>query len=504
MWNDMHDRLEMRYDYVYKCFTTGWLEVDEINGRDYIYELSKLEPYFKDCITLDDWRGRFRSLKKTKKDIQKTKIKRGPNARWHSLLGNPFRQLSIFSLSYETIDEMERLLFKLIKDTEFLFSSIGKVNISEHFAKITEIINGHLDREDILDDEIQIAKELVRNLEMAGAQDQECPLNAIKDAIILLIGGHFDEVDTLDQEISLIEERIAPLSMVESSILSNYGEDIYLVLADEFTLPGRQRDLPWPLSDELLDSLHIKDRDDTRRYVAQMRSVIKNRPLSYRYLFFSFISNVNDENHPNLHINWITNQNAKTASASPYVLMMRPDVSDLEDRVAIIDFENEINELQVEGPDIEIEEPPDEVPDTVWMDYELCKYRYLYSYLLNYLPEYKVDFHYPFLLTSLIKTFYNATDKNKNDVADILFEYFPFFRKVELHQAFDYLGNGQIGDDPISFDNIQYAAGILDIHFLQAKTMALRGKVYKNEREDRCKYCPYSYVCIYKDEMIGR
>lgn len=503
MWNDMHGHLEMKYDYVFKCFATGWLIDGQLNGRDYIYELSKLEPYFRGCIIPDDWRARFRILKKTKKDIQRAKTKGGPNQRWHVLLGNPFRQLGIFSMSYETLDEMETLLSKLMEDAEFLFSPTGKIRISDHFAKITEIINGHLDREDILDDEVQIAKELVRNLEMAGAQDQECPLNAIKDAIMLLIGGHFDEVDTLDHEISLIDERIAPLSMVESSILSNYGEDIYLVLADEFTLPGRQRELPWPLSDELLDSLQIRGRDDTKRYVAQMRSVIKNRPLSYRYLFFSFASNVNEENHPRLHINWITNQNVKTASASPYVLMMRPDVRAIEDRVAIIDFEEAINKVQIEDLSVDIEEPSEDVPDIVWMDYELCEYRYLYSYLLNYLPEFKADFHYPFLLTGLIKTFYNATDIDKKDVAELLFEYFPFFRHVEKHQAFDYFGNGQIDDEPLSFDDMQYSSGILDIHFLQAKKMARRGRVYDTERNNRCMYCPYSYVCIYKTEMTG-
>ena len=505
MWNDMHGRLEMRFDYVFKCFATGWLEVDQLNGRDYVYELSKLETYFKDCITLDDWRGRFRTLKNAKKGIENAKTKGGPNERWHVLLGNPFRQLSVFSLSYETIGEMERLLSKLIEDAELLFSSTGKIRISDHFAKITEIINRHLDREDILDDEVQIAKELVRNLEMSGAQDQDCPLNAIKDAIMLLIGGHFDEVDTLDQEISLIEERIAPLSMVESSILSNYGEDIYLVLADEFTLPGRQRDLPWPLSDELLDSLQIKGRDDTKRYVTQMRSVIKNRPLSYRYLFFSFVFNVNEENHPRLHINWITNQNAKTASASPYVLMMRPDVRALEDRVAVIDFEEEISKVQIEDTDIDVyvEEPSEDVPDIVWMDYELCEYRYLYSYLLNFLPEYKSDFHYPFLLTKLIKTVYSQTGKSLDDAADMLFKVFPFFRNVEHRQAFDYTGNGLVDGDPIEFDDIQYAAGGLDVHFIEAKKMALRGRVYKYEREDRCMYCPYSYVCIFKDEKIN-
>ena len=506
MWNPFHGRLELRYDYIYKCFATGWLETGGINGRDYIYDLSKLEVFFKDCVSLDDWRDRLSDLKQAIKSIQKSKIRGGANKRWHELLGNPFHQLSIYNLSYDTIETMESLLMKLIEDAEFLFSSSGKVRIRDHFSKISKIINSHMDREDMFYDEVQIAKELVRSLEQASEQDQECPLGAIKDAIVLLIGGHFDEGNTFDQETSLTEQRIVPLSMVESSLLSNYGEDIYLVLADEFTLPGKQRDLPWPLNEVLLDSLQIGDREDTTRYVEHMRSVIKNRPLSYRYLFFSFVSNVNEENHPALYINWISNQNARTAAVSPYILMMRPDVIDIEETFSSIDFEEEINNTKVDDLNIDIKPPSKGVPKLVLMDYELCRYRYLYSYLINYLPEYKAEFHYPFLLTSFIKLFCNTTGKPKDEIAGTMFEKFPFFRSVELHQAFDYFGNGIINGEPILFENIRYAAGALDVHYLQAKTMALRvhegGRIYDSEREIRCMYCPYSYVCIYKSEMI--
>ena len=435
MWNSILGDIEMKYEYVFKCFSTGWLEVGKSNGRDQLYNLSKLEPFFKECVSFKDWQKNFSILKEAKKCVQVFEIEEGPSKRWHELLGNPFNRISIYNLSDETLDIIEKLLGKLIEDADYLFSTKGKVRISDHFGKITKIINGHLDREEVLDDEVQIAKELVRNLEIASMQDQECPLSAIKDAIVLLIGGHFDEVDTLDQENALIEERIAPLSKVESSVLSNNCEDIYLVLADEFTLPGMPRSLPWPLSDDLLDSLQIEDREDSKRYVACMRSVIENRPLSYRYLFYSFISNVNRDDHPKLHINWVKNKGTKSASASPYLLMMEPDVNKMKDTTSSIGFEEEIGKVKTVVPRLEIKEPGVDVPEEVLMDYSLCKYRYLYSYLVNYLPEYKSEFHYSFLLSSLIKAFYTESGRSKSEIAKNLFELFPFFRHVELRQA---------------------------------------------------------------------
>ena len=508
MWSSFHDDIEMKFDYVFKCFATGWLEVDHCNGRNQLSNLAKLEPFFKDCVSFEDWQKNFRLLKDAKECVKIFEIEEGPNKRWHELLGNPFTRISIYNLSDENLDIIEKLLAKLIKDAKYLFSSAGKVRISDHFGKITKIINGHLDREEVLDDEIQIAKELVRNLEIASVQDQECPLNAIKDAIMLLIGGHFDEVDTLDQENALIEERIAPLAKVESSVLSNYGEDIYLVLADEFTLPGIPRSLPWPLSDELLDSLQIGDREDTKRYVACMRSVIENRPLSYRYLFYSFISNVNGENHPNLHISWVKNKGTKTASASPYLLMMETDVNKLKDTASSIDFEEEIGKIKTIASRLEIKKPGIDVPEEIQMDYSLCEYRYLYSYLVNYLPEYKSEFHYSFLLSSLIKAFYTESGKSKKEIARNLFELFPFFRPVELRQASDYSGGRQNREEPFIFDDVLYPASRLDIHYLKAKDLALQvheGETISDDKDQKsvCVYCPYSNVCIYKSEVIG-
>lgn len=508
MWNSINDCLELKYDYVFKCFASGWLEKDKINGRDYLSEFSKLEVFFDDCLRIEEWNARIQQLKDAKKCLSVFEIEEGPNKRWHELLGNPFKQLSIYNLTDETIESIEILLAKLIEDASFLFSSKESVQISDHFKKITAIIKSHMDRDDVLDDELEIAKELIKSLEMAGTYDQECPLNAIRDAIILLVGGHFDNVETLDQEESLIGDRIAPLSTVESSLLNNYGEDIYLVLADEFTLPGRPRNLPWPLSDGLLDSLKIDDRSDTKRYVECMRSVIDNRPLSYRYLFSSLITNINDDNHPKLHISWIKNQDQKIVSASPYVLMMWPSANGLDPRRSDIDLKQAIDQVEIDSMELDIQEPTGNVPVDVIMDHSLCKYRYLYSYLVSYLPEYRSNFHYSFLLTKLIKAIFSVSKKDKDEIAKEMFDLFPFLLKVEQRQSSDYVGNKRIVNEAIVYDDAEYPASRLDIHFLQAKDIADRafdGELItdKDDLRTRCSFCPYSSTCIFKHEMNG-
>lgn len=505
MWNDINVRLELKFDYVYKCFSSGWLETKSINGKDYLFELKEIEVYFKDCVTFDDWRNRFQILKEAKECISIFEASELNNRRWHELLGNPFRSLSIYNVDTTKLNEIELLLTKLMDQAEYLFKIQGKTSIKNHFKKVIQIIKEQLNTHSNSVNDFAIAEEMIRNLAAEATRDIECPLNAVKDAVVLLIGGHFDEVDSLEQETATsIKDRIVPLTNIESSVLTSQEKDVYLVLADEFTLPGKAKELPWPLTDELIDSLEIDQRDDTRRYVDFMRSIITNRPLSYRYLFSIFMSLLKNERHSNLHISWIEHQDSKNVDVSPYVLLFDPERKSITSRMAIVDFEKEISDVTIDYNEIEITKPDFLiVPEEVEMDFSLCKYRYLYSYLLNYLPEYKSDFHYSFLLTSLIKAFSIETGKNKTKIAKELFQLFPFFRNIELHQSADYVGKAQTLL-PLVFDGAQYPGSRLLIHYLkmdikELAEQSVEGDVEFKEKDHikKCRFCPYTSVCIY-------
>ena len=56
-----------------------------------------------------------------------------------------------------------------------------------------------------------------------------------------------------------------------------------------------------------------------------MRSIIQNRPLSYRYLFYTYMGILNNENHPTLSIEWICNREKKEIDVSPYVKLIASD-----------------------------------------------------------------------------------------------------------------------------------------------------------------------------------
>lgn len=514
MWNSFSNHMDLRYEYVYKCFASGWLSDDAINGREYLYEMSLLETYFKRCHSREEWIERLQSLKDAKEAISGFENRDKGNDRWHSLLGNPFNNVGIYTIDNTKIEIISGLILKLIEDATYLFSDSDRTDLFDHFKRISNIIREHIDKDDLLAEETEIANELLIQLSDDSTHGIVCPMNGIRDAIIMLIGDHFEEYESQEEETSAQESMVLPLSMVEAAMLNNYGQKVHLVLADEFELPGQPKKLPWPLTDEMLNGLQIAERNKTEKYVRDMRAVIDNRPLAYRYLFFSFMGISNSENKPILSLEWICNKDNKEIDISPYIKLLNAEQK-MKDVIGLKeDYQKILNETAISAKNYSIDPPIAQLPEEVRMDYLLCKTRYVYSYLLNWLPRYTSEFQYSFELSKLISAFSIIAGKDKTVIAKQIDELFPFLRHIELRQSVDFATSKGI-PEPVEYDGVEYPAQRLLTHFINDEVIDkarkrdadyLEGNNIPDKREDGiCIYCPYSDVCIerHRDEVFS-
>lgn len=505
MWNSFTNKLDMEFKYVEKCFASGWLSTEELNGKDYMYEMKLLSVYFKNCHSINDWKKRIQKLKDSKQAVSGFTNRDHGTERWHRLLGDPFYNIGVYTIENETIDEIESLLIKLLEDAEFLFANKQKTDLYDHFQRISQIIQHHMDEDDLLEEESEVANELIMQLSDQSTSGIVCPMNGIRDAIILLIGDHFGEYESQEEETSAKRRMVMPLSMVEAAMLNNYGQTVHLVLANEFNLPGIPKKLPWPLTDEMLDSLQIDGRVQTERYVSDMRLVIKNRPMSYRYLFYTFMGISNSNNKPTLSVEWVCRKDNKEVDISPYIRLL-----DVEDNIndKVDGDQSFINSIRDEKPvkyNVPVPIPEPTVPDEVRMDYLLCPSRYVYSYILNYLPTYSSEFQYSFELSKLISAFSIISGLNKDTVADNIEKLFPYLRHIELRQSVDF-AKSQGTPEPYLYDDIEYPAQRLMTHYINddvIKQATLRdevylenGKISSDVPEKVCIYCPYSEICL--------
>lgn len=520
LWNEFIEEPELQYEYVFKCFASGWLEEDGVNGKEYLYQLKILEPYFKNCNvkgrdSFEEWKKRAGSLLGAKR--MTAVFDEGNDSRWKRLLGNPFNNMAIYQLKEVEIEAIIQLIDRLIADANALFCGDKTKNLYSHMQKIQKIIASHADKDDITEDERSVMKELLDRLGGAASKGVVCHLNGIKDAILLLIGDHHETEESYEDETSEKKRLVKPISMIEASTLANYGQEIHLVMADEFLLPGRPRKLPWPLSDELIETLIKKlsvDRPESAEYVKAMVNLIKTRPLANRYLFSSLFDNIANGNRPNIYLSWILKQGEREVAASPYISLMGKTERDKEDNERELYLREMVREVRSDTTQdhIHIPAPDADEPLEVKGDHALCKMRYLYSYIFNPLPCFSSEFHYSFVLSNMVAAFATISGEDKNVISEQIRELFPFFRKVERQQATDH-ARGYRSEDT-EFDGVWYTGNRLDVHYLQtfikrsaeknASRSAGSGDLPWKVESENCKYCPYTDICRVKFEGVAK
>ena len=508
MWNVLSQELDLRYEYVYKCFASGWLAEEQTNGIDYLYEFKVLEPCFKWSHSKDDWMDSLDKLLDAKASVKAFEERKKGSDRWHRLLGDPFYNVGIYSIPSDHVEKIAQLIKKLIRDAEELFGSEKKTDLYEHFSRISNLIRSHIsqfDKDSLLEEENQIANELLSQLNDKTTKGVICPLSVVRDAIIMLIGDHSNDYESLDDETSSNDGMVLPISMVEAAMLKKTGPRIHLVMADEFALPGQPTKLPWPLTDKMLDELKISGRHDTKRYVESMRSIIVNRPLSYMYLFFSYVGAVNNQDSPSLSIEWVAERENKVIGVSPYVQLFGLEDRYIDVKANYDDYKKIIESSEDVLIDDSVNAPDEKVPDEVRMDYLLCKKRYVYSYIVNYLPRYTSEFHYSFELTKLIESISIVSGIDKEIISDRVFELFPFLRGIEQRQSKDFASTRD-KYSPYVFDDVEYPHARLKPHYLNNLVVEtaiklhddyLDGKITPEKPDEHlCIYCPYSDICF--------
>lgn len=513
LWDSVNDEEDVKFDNVYRCFASGWLLAGDddngwINGKDYVYELEILKVYFEGCRTIEAWKHRLDELREAKYVLSGFTQREHGTERWHRLLGDPFYKLGVYSLSCETIDDISRLLDALFGDYRELFSGGVTTDLYDHFGKIAVMINSHMHKDYFFQDEKDIVNDLLYKLDNIANKGVTCHISGIRDALIMLIGGKHNEYESVESEMRKKEGLVSALSNIEAAMLSNKGQMVHLVYANEFNLPGPRRKLPWPLTNEVLDSLRISNRKETQKYVNDMRAVIEGQKLSKRYLFSTFIGLNNNDMSVKLDIEWVCKKDNKNIDITPYAKLLEvssnTDITGDYNEEKLADIFSSIANYSMP----EIKAPSDSLPEEVKMDWLLCNRRYAYSYILNYLPAYTSEFHYSFLLSNLIGGFASVSGIEKEEVANNIFELFPFLRHVQKRQANDYSNCTELRES-YSEDNVEYPAKRLAIHYINKDVLKMAHNLrdeyadlgIPNKHDSFCVYCPYSELCFKRYEL---
>ncbi len=526
MWNNQNKRIELRYEDVRLCFSSGWLTFNQCNGKDSLVVLEKLRPYFNRCRSTDEWRNAAVGLKKARRMVCsafESHIDKMPaiHRRDHRLMSNPFLSLSCFSVGEEELAVVFGLIRSLIDTAEKLFSSDEAINIRQHFSELERILKNKSDSNALFKEERAIVEELLNRLQNIRLSIDTCYADDLASAMLLIIGGGILDESGLSFEDGENQAFVRHITKIDSAPLS-VESGIHLCLCDETRMPGRTPTLPWPLTDGILAEMEERIEGRRKLYVHEMRLMNLAAPAVKRYLFYSLLQNQNVE------VSWIAKEDDKTIAPSPYVRILEtvfhvPEIRRNQDFKQSIKGTESYRRRPAEIKIISSVDSPESYYDLV-----LCRWRYIYGYMLTDHPDYRSDFHYQHVLTAIISALSAESKVNKERIGIEVFKLLPYYTEIEKQQIIDfafYKDEDKVYSGSYGLDGVSYPKRRMIPHFLKKeiadRAVGLREKytAYEqankfpfkfkeeiseedNNKTETCMYCPFHDNCphVYREE----
>lgn len=301
------------FDTIYRLFQTGWIRITlndkYYNSRDYAHKLYTIRFLFERARTFEDWE---RILSEAKLKIRKIE----ESADVYKNKGPAYLSFPPYNLSYTDI-MIITALFSSIKDNTRLIGKFQKERpLKEQFSLIQRLVNDKYKQITSEDKDEDIFKEI--NERLHEYSDLPVSMQDIRDELQSIFSGRDEEDEEKKIDKQNIFKKVGDIEVEELG--SNKKKDIYLVYADENSFPSPAGQLPWPLTNEMLDNISenlTESRKDAELYLKALKFRNDNATLSSRYLLQSILNSCTLNNY-NLHIEWVSQKQDKKVAVSPY------------------------------------------------------------------------------------------------------------------------------------------------------------------------------------------
>ena len=250
MWEEELGSVVLEKRDLITAFSSGWLVKDGIPGSVYLQELTDLLPFFRGCRTSGEWRARialFREIEeKVLASFETEKEAEESIARWQESMENPLVKFGVFAGEKERRNAVLVLIEQLFSLAEQLYAPKKRICISEHMQRLAQVLAQCEHSEERYEEEQALMAEIFRQLERPGDMKLLCAPGDLTKALDLYFSGRLEEEEQPNR-IGLVY----PLYFVDAACIKNRGR-IHICLSDGSSLPGKQKEYPWPLSRKVI------------------------------------------------------------------------------------------------------------------------------------------------------------------------------------------------------------------------------------------------------------
>jgi len=436
MWDDELQTIALSEENLIECFSSGWLSVDGVAGKEYLQDLVYILPFFNGCNTIEEWEKRITLFKEIQeKVIAPFEVEFDADeaiSRWQEAIGSPLKNFSMFAVPTDSLNVILTLIRQLLSMAKELFGKKDAVRIQDHVHALSLILKKHEMSNEIYPEEQEIIGSIFEQL---GEMDDFNPLVHPADiarALDLFICGKFEEGEIQTDKIGLVY----PLYFIDAACIKNKSK-VHICMADVESLPGGNKDYVWPLTGKKIKEVY---ENTNNTLIINLIQIMEANTLCNRYFTYCALKN------KEVTISWVSANGEKLLAPSPYIKLLQtmtgieiePPARYGISRNRIADTVMSPGRINAYDNDL----APENMIKEARMDYALCPMKYVLGYITESHPTYQSDFQQTYALNALISGIYNLM-KDKGMTVDEVYknviELFPNLRKVEKRQVYDYI-----------------------------------------------------------------
>ncbi len=437
MWDDEMGTISLDEEKLIDCFSSGWLSVDGISGKQYMKDLYHILPFFSGCKTIDQWEQRIELLKTIKQDVidpfRHEKSVDESITRWQDTLENPLSYFSMFTVEDSHLDCILKLIEQLLLMAKDLFMDNSMISIVDHLKKLENILNRVERSDELYDEEKKIVEDLFKKLNEPGKYSGKCLPSDISVALNLYLYGRMDESEF--ESYNKID-MVSPMYFIDVCEVKNDGK-AHICFCDVDNMPGKDKNYVWPLTRKTI----LACLEKTNNYLIEyMENILSSTVYCNRYFMYCALK------CSEVQLSWVSQFEEKKMSPSLYIKMLKhnanidikPPYKKWISMESIKEADININKIKAYDND----RMPLNIPKEAQWDYAACPMRYLLGYVVEKHPTYQSGFQQTFALSSLVISIYELLKDDGvslQDVYENVMSLFPNLRKIEKRQAYDYI-----------------------------------------------------------------
>lgn len=514
MWDENLQCIVLNQNSLRKIFASGWLSANGKSSIKYTDDLERLLPYFDGCFTMEQWNARLESFNDSYEkaiDVFRVGNANSPQEKQkHEALGNPFNFFSVYSINEDRIGDVIDIIAQLMNMAQKLFGTNEPISIHEHMCKLDTILymSDGMPKE-LNQEERSKVKKIFEALENEKIRDFLCYPGDLAAALLSFMGDRLEDDDKNNKGLKTL---VFNLFQVEAAPLAANGK-VHICLADISKLPGSFAKYSWPIDEDIL--LHIIQKNKNT-YLSYWIENNRLTALSNRYYVYTALKNNKVE------ISWIQKQGEKIYSPSPYITLIdkltETKIQSSDVRTLDMLHVSKIMAHKRMEKDYDIRDNEEFHSYDSELEYCSCPMRYVYSHVLGNFSTYRNEYQQNRAIVRFIQSL-NELLKDKytvEQIAEQVFELFPYIRKAEKRQMIDDAIRHSLPDTDLPYTtegNFNYTNRRLNMIFLDnscyesAKKYASmlmsqdgrKGIFYDKiglENARNCEFCPHSGYCM--------